>query len=58
MGFICVFRRCGGFCCIDLLGGGAMSISVIVGSFGVAMFLGMLGWGFSRVGSMYSRMLH
>lgn len=35
-----------------------MSISVIVASFGVAVFLGMLGWGFSRVGSMYSRMLH
>lgn len=35
-----------------------MSISVIVSSFGVGMFIGMLGWGLSRVGSMYSRMLH
>lgn len=34
-----------------------MTISVIVGGFGVGMFIGMLGWGLSRVGTMYTRML-
>jgi len=32
------------------------SYSVIIKSFGVGLFIGFLGWGLSRVGSMYSRM--
>ena len=56
MGYLYIFYCCSGICSNDLLGGGVMVIATIVASFGVGLFIGLLSWGLSRTGSMYSRM--
>jgi hypothetical protein len=56
-GFIIIRNWGSGIRNNDLLGGDPLSITVIVKSFGVGLFLCFLSWGLSRTGSMYSRML-